>query len=89
MGRSPQPLAPEAVAGQDVVPEVEDTRLLELLRAQVGTPLRMRKLGCPVRAAEDITLESSPRVVIEIEGARVLAKCFGRGVDYLRVIMRK
>jgi hypothetical protein len=32
--RSPEPLAAAAVAGQDVVPEAEDTRLLELLRAQ-------------------------------------------------------
>lgn len=72
-----------------MVPEVEDTRLLELLRAQVGTLLRMRTLGCPVRAAEDMTSESSPHVVMKSEGARVLAKCFTRGVDCLRVLMRK
>lgn len=39
-GFSPEPLAPTAYAGQDVVAEEEDTRLLELLRSQVGTTLR-------------------------------------------------
>ena len=33
---SPQPLDPEQVQGQDIIPEEEDARLLELLRAQVG-----------------------------------------------------
>lgn len=37
---SPEPLAPTAYAGQDVVAEEEDTRLLELLRSQVGARLR-------------------------------------------------
>ncbi|PRW50888.1 cactin isoform A [Chlorella sorokiniana] len=34
-GFSPEPLPPTAYAGQDVVAEEEDTRLLELLRSQV------------------------------------------------------
>ncbi|KAI7846452.1 hypothetical protein COHA_000063 [Chlorella ohadii] len=34
-GFSPEPLAPTAYAGQDVIAEEEDTRLLELLRSQV------------------------------------------------------
>ena len=47
MCRSPQPLRPEALAGQDVVPEAEDTRLLELLRAQVHPLLILcRAEGC-------------------------------------------
>lgn len=45
MRRSPQPLPPEAVRGQDVVPEAEDARLLDLLRAQARAveqaPLRV------------------------------------------------
>lgn len=39
-GFSPEPLAPTAYAGQDVVAEEEDTRLLELLRSQVGAARR-------------------------------------------------
>ncbi len=35
-GFSPEPLPPTAYAGQDVIAEEEDTRLLELLRSQVG-----------------------------------------------------
>jgi hypothetical protein len=35
---SPVPLVPTAYAGQDVLPEEEDLRLLELTRAQVGGP---------------------------------------------------
>ncbi len=37
---SPAPLDPEQVQGQDIIPEEEDARLLELLRAQVGGPPR-------------------------------------------------
>lgn len=37
---SPRPLDPEHVAGQDVIPEEEDARLLELLRAQVSHMLQ-------------------------------------------------
>ncbi len=35
---SPRPLDAEHVVGQDVIPEEEDARLLELLRAQVSLP---------------------------------------------------
>lgn len=34
---SPRPLEPEHVVGQDVIPEEEDTRLLDLLRKKVRT----------------------------------------------------
>lgn len=42
---SPRPLAAAVVAGQDVVGEEDDRRLLELLRAQVR-PARWDCMGC-------------------------------------------
>ncbi len=41
---SPRPLEPEHVVGQDVIPEEEDARLLDLLRKKVGALL------CPCSA---------------------------------------
>jgi hypothetical protein len=45
---SPVPLPATAYAGQEVIPEEEDKRLLELLRAQVGLGWLVGLAACGV-----------------------------------------